>query len=44
MNRQGGNGENEYKLVFNEIGLKGDMPGNEFKSMCICIYCIYYQT
>lgn len=41
---EAGRKQNDYKLLFNNIGLKGDMLGNELKSMYTRIYCVYYQT
>ena len=41
MNGQGGNGENEYKPLFNEIELKGNILGNEFKVKCLYVFIVY---
>lgn len=41
MNGQGGNGENEYKPLFNEIKLKGNILGNEFKVKCVYVFIVY---
>lgn len=41
MNGQGGNGENEYKPLFNEIELKGNILGNEFKVKCVYVFIGY---
>lgn len=41
---EAGRKQNDYKLLFNNIELKGDMLGNELKSMYTRIYCVYYQT